>query len=98
LQPACSHSTSFLGPWATTITFASSLDGLTLLLNSAYGTIVWDGDNITVTGGLQGIAISGLNLNAGDSIFRIEGENNLLENLTVSQRRRTASKLEISAL
>jgi hypothetical protein len=72
---------------ATTITFSSDLAGSTLLLDNTYGTILWVGDNITVTGKSNNLTISGVNLGAGKSIFRIEGNNNLLENLTVKQAR-----------
>jgi hypothetical protein len=69
----------------TTITFGDTLADSTLLVDSTYGTIVWVGDNITVTGESKNIAISGVNLSAGQSIFRIEGSNNLLELLTIKQ-------------
>jgi nitrous oxidase accessory protein NosD len=67
----------------TTITFSSDLSGTTLLLDNTYGTLLWVGDNITVTGEAKNIAISGANLGAGKSIFRIEGSNNHLQNLRV---------------
>ena len=69
----------------TTITFSSGLAGSTLLLDNTYGTIIWSGVNITVDGGLNNISISGLNLTGAKSIFQIQGNDNLLENLTIKQ-------------
>jgi hypothetical protein len=55
-----------------TISIGSGWDGSTFLLDNSLGTIVWAGDNITVTGN---IAVSGVNFSAGKSIFKIEGNN-----------------------
>jgi parallel beta-helix repeat protein len=68
---------------ATVITFHSSLANTTLLLSPAYGTIIWAGSNITVSGESHNISISGQILNPGQSAFQIQGNNNLLRNLTI---------------
>ncbi|MEP7356104.1 MAG: right-handed parallel beta-helix repeat-containing protein, partial [Anaerolineales bacterium] len=67
----------------TTITFAIGLDGQTLLLNDAYGTILWDGSNITVTTLAFNITVSGANLSGSQSLFQISGSHNTLNNLTL---------------
>ncbi len=69
----------------TTITFNSALANTTLVLDDTYGTILWDGDNITVTGGSNNITISGQNLTAGKSALTIEGNSNYLTNIKVKQ-------------
>jgi len=69
----------------TTITFASGLAGQTFVLTDTYGVLLWAGDNITVTGESKNITISGADLGAGKSIFKIEGSHNTLKNLTVKQ-------------
>jgi parallel beta-helix repeat protein len=63
-----------------TITFDSSLNGQTFTLNNSYGTLLWPGSQITVTGN---ITVSGASLNAGASIFQISGSDNRLLGLTI---------------
>jgi hypothetical protein len=66
-----------------TITFASDLIGQTFAVTD---TLLWDGDNITVTGESKNITISGASLvGVNKSIFKIEGSHNLLENVTIRQ-------------
>ena len=69
----------------TTITFANGLAGSTWVLDNTYGTLLWVGDNITVTGESKSITISGASLSAGKSVFKIEGSHNRLANVTVKQ-------------
>src|SRR5450756_12194 len=59
-----------------TISIGSSWDGSTSQLDNSLGTIAWDGDNITVTGN---ITVSGVNFSANKTIFRIDGNNNMLQ-------------------
>jgi hypothetical protein len=73
IQQSFSHSPS-------TITIPGSWDGSTFLLDNTYGTIVWAGSDITVTGN---ITVSGVNLSAGKSIFQIKGDHNVLQGLTI---------------
>jgi len=67
----------------TTITFWSGISGQTITLQNSYGQIVWDGSNITVNGESKNIKVSGQNLAAGQSVFRIRGSNNTLRYLTI---------------
>ncbi|MEP7358705.1 MAG: right-handed parallel beta-helix repeat-containing protein, partial [Anaerolineales bacterium] len=67
----------------TTITFAAGLDGSTLLVDDSLGTILWDGDNITVTGSPYIISLSGINLTGSKAILQIRGSHNLLTKLTL---------------
>ena len=63
-----------------TITFDSSLNGQTFTLNNSYGTLLWPGSQITVTGN---ITVSGASLNPGTSTFQISGSDNRLLGLTI---------------
>jgi parallel beta-helix repeat protein len=67
----------------TTINFATGLLGQTLYLANVYGQIDWPGNNITVDGDALNITISGQLLAAGQSVFRIRGNSNTLEYLTI---------------
>ena len=70
---------------ATTITFDSALAGTTFSLSAAYGTIIWAGSNITLDGESEAnnITISGATLAPGQSIFQIQGSNNIIRYLTI---------------
>jgi parallel beta-helix repeat protein len=70
---------------ATTITFWSGIAGNTIMLEATYGKISWAGNYITVNGESKNVTISGQNLNAGESVIRIWGSHNILENVSVRQ-------------
>jgi hypothetical protein len=63
---------------------ASAIANQTIVLTDTYGTIIWTGNSIDVNGAANNITVSGQNLSSGMSIFRIQGSNNTLRNLTVS--------------
>jgi hypothetical protein len=81
LRAAIQEAANDVGP--TTITFASDLAGQTFVLTSTFGTLLWPGSNITVTGGSRNITISGAQLSLGQSLFRISGDHNDLDSLTL---------------
>jgi len=85
VRAAIQEAFSDIGP--TNITFSSTLAGSTIVLSNTLttGTIVWDGSDITLNGGTNNITISGALLSAGKSIFKIDGDQNVLANLTVEQ-------------
>lgn len=70
---------------ATTITFSSVIADQTLLVEGSIGMISWAGSYITVNGESNNITISGENLNADQSVIRIWGSQNLLENVSIRQ-------------
>jgi parallel beta-helix repeat protein len=70
---------------ATTITFSSGIANQTLLVEGYYGMISWAGSYITVNGESNNITISGQNLNDGQSVIRIWGSQNVLENVSIRQ-------------
>ena len=64
----------------TEITFDDALQGQTIVLSDTFGIILWEGSNITVTGGFS-IAVSGVDLTGNKSLFQIIGSNNTLQGL-----------------
>jgi CSLREA domain-containing protein len=66
-----------------TITFSSGLAGTTFHLNGSLGVIQWYGDYIELDGGPYNISISGDLLAAGENIFDMGGNHNLIHNLVV---------------
>jgi hypothetical protein len=69
---------------SATITFASAIADQTIVLTDTYGTIIWTGNSIDVNGAANNITVSGQNLASGKSNFQIQGNDNILRNLTVS--------------
>jgi parallel beta-helix repeat protein len=72
---------------ATSITFDSSLAGITLYLSDSYGSLVVSGSSITIDGytGPSNYPpiINGSNLTGSKNVFDIQGNYNTLQNLVV---------------
>ena len=80
LRAAIQEASAVVGTYSISFNLTA---GSMIKLDNSYGTIDWTGSNITVDGTGVVPIISGANLTGGKSVFRIEGNSNTLEYVTI---------------